>query len=92
MTKKDLVVKIANELNLAQNLVKSVVEKVLDGITDYLSSGEKIELRNFGVLKVKLREARVGRNPRTGKVVPIAQKKVVCFKAGRILKQRVEKS
>lgn len=92
MTKRDLVVKIANEMNLAQNVVKSVVEKVLEGITDFLASGNKVELRNFGILKVKLRKPRRGRNPRTGENVSIAGKKVVTFKPGRILKKRVEKS
>lgn len=92
MTKRDLVVKIANELGLTQNMVKSVVEKTLEGITDFLVSNNKVELRNFGILKVKLRKPRLGRNPRTGENVPIAGKKIVTFKPGRILKKRVEKS
>jgi nucleoid DNA-binding protein len=92
MTKRDLVVKIANEIGVTQSMVKSVVEGVLDGITDALSSGDKVELRNFGILKVKSRKARVGRNPRTGDTVPIEAKKVVSFKPGKILKQKVEKS
>lgn len=92
MTKKDLFVKIANEMNLTQNMVKSIVEKVLDGITESLTSGDKVELRNFGILKVKSRKSRVGRNPRTGVSVPIKSKKVVFFKPGKILKEKVAKS
>ncbi|MEW6097002.1 MAG: HU family DNA-binding protein [bacterium] len=92
MIKRELVVKIAKEMNLTQNVAKSVIEKVLDGITDSLASGEKVELRNFGILKVKSRKSRVGRNPRTGITVPIEAKKVVSFKPGKVLKKKVEKS
>lgn len=92
MTKRDLVIKIANETDVTQNVVRVVVEKVLEGITDSLASGDKVELRNFGILKVKSRKSRVGRNPRTGKTVPIKAKKVVSFKPGKILKKKVEKS
>jgi len=91
MTKRNLVTRIANEMNLSQNVVRLVVEKVLHEITEALASGDKVELRNFGILKVKLRKSRVGRNPRTGIVVPIAARKVVSFKAGKILKEKVEK-
>lgn len=92
MTKKDLVVNIANEIGVTQSTVKVVVEKVLEGITNALASGDKIEFRNFGVLKVKSRMARVGRNPRTGKVVSIPARKVISFKSGKILKKKVEQS
>lgn len=92
MTKRDLVVKIANETSLTQEVVKSVVEKVLEGITEALASGDKVELRNFGILKVKSRKTRVGRNPRTGETVSIKAKKAVSFKSGKILKKKVEES
>ena len=92
MTKRDLVVKIANKMDLTQSIVHSIVEDVLDGITESLASGDKVELRNFGILKVKSRKARVGRNPRTGVTVPIKSKKVICFKPGKILKEKVGKS
>lgn len=92
MTKKDLVIKIANEIDLKQNMVRIVVEKVLEGIIESLASGDKVELRNFGILKVKSRRSRVGRNPKTGVSVPIEAKKVVFFKPGKILKEKVEKS
>ncbi len=92
MTKRNLVVKIAREMNLTQKMVQSIVEGVLDGITEALASGDKIELRNFGILKVKSRKSRVGRNPRTGITVPIEAKKIICFKPGKILKEKVAKS
>jgi integration host factor subunit beta len=92
MTKRDLVVKIAQETGLTQHDVKGVVEGVLTGITDALAAGEKVELRDFGVFKVKSRQSRVGRNPRTGVVVLIEPKKVPTFKPGKMMKERVASS
>ncbi|MFH1096348.1 MAG: HU family DNA-binding protein [Candidatus Desantisbacteria bacterium] len=89
MTKRDLVVKIAQQTGLRQDDVKNVVEGVLDGITDALAAGDKVELRDFGIFKVKSRRSRVGRNPRTGTVVPIESKRVSTFKPGKIMKERV---
>lgn len=89
MTKRDLVVKIAQQTGLTQGDVKNVVEGVLDGITDALAAGDKVELRDFGIFKVKSRRSRVGRNPRTGTVVPIESKRVSTFKPGKIMKERV---
>lgn len=92
MTKRDLVVQIARQTGVTQSKVKLVVEGVLEKITEALASGEKIELRNFGILKVKTKKARVGRNPKTGEIVSIAPKKGVSFRPGKILKKKVEKS
>lgn len=89
MTKKDIVAKIADETGLKQVDVKKVVQKTFDYIIASLTKGETVELRNFGVFKVRSRKGRVGRNPRTGESVPIAEKKVVTFKAGLIMKQKV---
>lgn len=91
MIKKGLSVGIAKELGLTQVEVKRVVDKVFENLTGALARGERIELRNFGVFGVKSREARKGRNPRTGEVVPIPRKKVVYFKPGKKLKQMVNK-
>jgi len=55
-----------------------------------LMRGEKIELRNFGVFKLKQRKSRTGRNPRTGEVVPVPPRKVVVFKAGLEMKQKIK--
>ena len=90
MTKKDIVVKIADDTGVKQIDVKNVVQKTFDCIIDSLNKGETVELRNFGVFKVKMRKGRMGRNPRTGDAVPIPEKKVVTFKSGLVMKQRVK--
>lgn len=90
MTKKDIVTKVSNDTNVAQVDVKKVVQKTLDVIVESLERGETVELRNFGVFKVKNRRGRVGRNPRTGEEVQVPEKKVVVFKAGLILKGKVK--
>ncbi|MDP3789982.1 MAG: HU family DNA-binding protein, partial [Candidatus Omnitrophota bacterium] len=64
MTKKDIVVRIADETGVKQTDVKNVVQKYLDYVIDSLAKGETVELRNFGVFKVKTRKGRMGRNPR----------------------------
>jgi nucleoid DNA-binding protein len=89
MTKKDIALKISDETRMRQTKVKVVVQKTFDAIIDALSKGEKVELRNFGVFKVKERRPRTGRNPRTGEVVPVPSRKVVVFKPGLEMKKRV---
>ena len=90
VTKKDIVMKVSNETNLTQVDVKNVVQKTFDSVTESLERGETVELRNFGVFKVKERRGRIGRNPRTGDEVQVPEKMVVVFKPGRILKQNVK--
>ena len=90
MTKKDIVLRIADETGIKQIDVKKIVQKTFDSIVDSLAKGEKVELRNFGVLKVKERRARTGRNPRTGQVVPVPPRKVAVFKPGLEMKQKVK--
>ena len=91
MTKKEIVLKIAEETNLKQIDVKKVVQKVLDQIVEALTKGETVELRNFGIFKVKSRKPRVGRNPKTGVAVPIPEKRIVAFKSGMVMKKKVMK-
>lgn len=90
MTKKDIVVWIADETGVKQMDVKKVVQKYLDSVINSLAKGETVELRNFGVFKVKTRKGRTGRNPRTGESVPIPEKKVVIFRPGLVMKRRVK--
>jgi len=90
MTKKDIVLKIADETNFKQIDVKKVVQKTFDAIIDSLVRGEKVELRNFGVFKIKERRSRTGRNPRTGQVVPVPSRKVAVFKAGLEMKKLIK--
>jgi DNA-binding protein HU-beta/integration host factor subunit alpha len=90
VTKKDIVMKVSNETNLTQIDVKKIVQRTLDVILESLERGETVELRNFGVFKVKTRRGRIGRNPRTGQEVTVPEKKVVVFKPGLVLKQKVK--
>ena len=91
MTKKEIVLKIAEDTDIKQIDVKKVVQKTLDEIVAALTKGETIELRNFGIFKVKTRKARVGRNPKTGVTVPIPEKRIVTFKSGMVMKKKVMK-
>ncbi len=90
MTKKEIAIKIADETGIKQIVVKEVVQKTIDAMIESLSRGETLELRNFGVFKVKERKARTGRNPRTGETVSVPPKKVVTFKPGLVMKQSVK--
>ena len=90
ITKKDIVLKIAGETGIKQIDIKRVVQSTLDKITEYLAHGETVELRNFGIFKIKSRRGRLGRNPRTGEEVPVPPKKVVVFKPGLVMKRDVK--
>ena len=77
-------------LPLEQRQVFDVVQKTLDGITRALANGQKVELRNFGVFEVRVRKARVGRNPNEPSTdVPIPARSVVKFKAGKEMRGKV---
>jgi|GEM_PF-58789 len=90
VTKRDLVVRISNETGLVQQQVLDVVQKTLDYISDAVARGETVELRNFGVFEVKLRKARVGRNPNAPQTdVPIPPRAVVKFKPGKEMREAV---
>lgn len=90
LTKRDLVIRISNETGLVQQQVFDVLQRTLDYIADALSKGDKVELRNFGVFEVKVRKARVGRNPNKPETdVPIPARSMVKFKAGKEMRARV---
>lgn len=90
MTKRDLVVRIAEETGLIQQDVAVVLQKSLDYITEALEQGDNVEFRNFGVFEINIRKARVGRNPNKPEdVVTIPERRVVKFKPGKIMKQRI---
>jgi len=89
VTKNDLVSEIARELNLRQVDVKKVVQRTFDGIIDILARDGKIELRNFGVFKVRGRKARKARNPLTKVVFDVPAKRVVTFRPGKVMKERI---
>ena len=89
MTKKDIVLKVASDTGLKQLDVKKVVQKSLEAIVGSLAQGQTVELRNFGIFKVKMRKGRTGRNPRTGEKVPVPPKRVVVFKPGLLMKRDI---
>ena len=92
LTKRDLVVKISNETGMVQHQVFDVIQKTLDHITDALADGHTVELRNFGILEVRLTKARVGRNPnQPGSSFVIPARATVKFKSGKIMRQKVSK-
>jgi nucleoid DNA-binding protein len=92
LTKRDLVVRISEENGLNQTQVFAVVQKTLDYITESLAKGGKVELRKFGVFEVKIRKARVGRNPHRPEIdVPIPARSMVKFKSGKEMRAQVLK-
>jgi len=92
MMKRDLVVRISNETGMIQQDVQKIVQHILDLISGAMAERQTVELRNFGVFEVRLRKARVGRNPPAPeKDVPIPPRAVVKFKAGGQLKKDVLK-
>ena len=92
LTKRDLVVQISNETHLPQAQVHQVVQLTLDSITDALARSENVELRNFGVLEVRLTKPRVGRNPnKPESSFTIPARATVKFKPGKIMRERVLK-
>ena len=92
LTKRELVMRIGEETGLNQAQVFEVVQKTLNYITEALAKGGKVELRNFGVFDVKIRKARVGRNPKQPETdVPIPARAMVKFKAGKEMAAEVLK-
>ena len=92
MIKSELIQKLVNENpHLFQKDVENIVAAVLDGISDALAHGDRVELRGFGAFSVKNRPARVGRNPRTGEQVAVGEKYVPQFKAGKEVRERLNR-
>ncbi|MBV1705513.1 MAG: integration host factor subunit beta [Hyphomicrobiales bacterium] len=90
MIKSELVQRLAEaNPHLYQRDVENVVSAVLDEIVDSLARGDRVELRGFGAFSVKKRDARVGRNPRTGEKVDVASKAAPHFKAGKEMRLRL---
>ena len=90
MIKSELVAKIAEQNpHLYQRDVENIVNAILDTIGDALARGDRVELRGFGAFSVKKRDARTGRNPRTGESVSVSQKVIPVFKTGKEMRQRL---
>ncbi len=90
MTKSELIQRIA-ELNphLYHRDVERIVTTIFEEISGALARGDRVELRGFGAFSVKQRDARVGRNPRTGAAVQVAEKHIPFFKTGKLLRERM---
>ena len=92
MIKSELVQKIADEnSHLSYREVERLVSTIFDEIANALASGRRVELRGFGAFSVKSRPSRLGRNPKTGERVEVAEKIVPYFKTGKLLKERLNK-
>lgn len=86
MVRAELATQVANNLGISKKTATDAINIVFDNISQALSSGDKVELRGFGSFTIREREARHGRNPRTGEPVKVPAKKVPFFKAGKELK------
>ena len=87
--KQDLIAKVAEATELTKKDSAAVVDAVFAAVTEFLSTGEKVQLIGFGNFAVRERAARKGRNPQTGQEITIAATKAPVFKAGKALKEAV---
>jgi integration host factor subunit beta len=92
MIKSDLVWRIRHQNpHLYLHDVEKIVDALFDEITASLARGKRIELRGFGTFSVKVHEARIGRNPRTGALVPVPKKARLHFKTGKEMRERLNR-
>jgi len=90
MIRSELIQKLADENpHLYQRDVERIVNTIFEEITGAMSRGDRVELRGFGAFSVKKRDARTGRNPRTGEAVDVEEKHVPFFKTGKLLRDRL---
>lgn len=90
MTKSELIQRLAERNpHLYQRDVEKIVTTIFDEITEALARGDRVELRGFGAFSVKRRDARTGRNPRTGESVDVDEKVIPFFKTGKQLRERL---
>jgi len=90
MIRSELVQKLCSDFpDLSQREVENVVTAVFDSITEQLAGGGRVELRGFGAFSTRQRDARTGRNPRTGEAVSVDAKRVPYFKPGKEMRERL---
>lgn len=89
MTKADLINEVVKLSNLTKKETELIVNTIFDNIADALGKGEKVELRGFGSFRIRYRNARKGRNPKTGTSVSVPEKRVPFFKVGKRLRELV---
>jgi integration host factor subunit beta len=91
VTKSDLIERVSVRVpHISKKDTETVVNTIFDSMTESLMQGDRIEIRGFGSFQVKIREAREGRNPKTGEEVKIPAKRTPFFKVGKELKERIE--
>lgn len=91
MTRQELIEQLAKKHGMTKRNAKLVVETIFQSMSDSLSAGGRIEFRGFGSFKVKSYPGFTGRNPKTGEKVKVNPKKLPVFRAGKSLKQKVNK-
>ena len=89
MTKADLIDEVSKISSLTKKETETIVNTIFDNITDALSKGDKVELRGFGSFRIRQRNSRKGRNPKTGSTVSVPEKRVPFFKVGKRLRELV---
>src|ERR1700675_1618847 len=89
MTKAELIEEVAKVATLTKKETELIVNTVFDNITEALSKGDKVELRGFGSFRIRQRNSRKGRNPKTGDSVSVPEKRVPFFKVGKRLRELV---
>jgi len=93
MIRSELIQRISDENpHLYQRDVERIVNTIFEQITEAMARGDRVELRGFGAFSVKRRDARIGRNPRTGESVDVEEKHVPFFKTGKLLRDRLNES
>ena len=91
MIKSELIMHLVQKANLSKADAKKAVDTIFDEIIATLAAGGRVELRNFGILSVRTRKSRIGRNPKTGATVQVQQKSIPFFKAGKAVKKALNK-
>lgn len=91
MNKKELIAAVAENAGISKKDAEAAVKATFDAITAAMAAGDKVQMIGFGTFETRTREAREGKNPRTGEIVKIAASKVPGFKAGAALKEAVNK-
>ncbi len=91
MNKSELIAAVAEQAAMSKKDAEKAVNAVVAAVTDALVDGDKVQLVGFGTFEVRARDARTGKNPGTGEVIKIAASKVPAFKAGKALKDAVNK-
>jgi len=89
MTKAELIDEVSKVTSISKKDTETIVNTIFDNITDALARGDKVELRGFGSFRIRHRNSRRGRNPKTGSSVDVPQKRVPFFKVGKRLRETV---